>query len=220
VIPFVGLALYAEGVTDHRFLEGIARRTVTQAFAAQGVVAEIPEVQRLTVDGAANGRADRIRNGAVNEQGAFHVLFIHADGNSDPARAWAERIEPGKTAVEGELGTHDRAVVGIVPTRMTEAWALCDGDALRQVLSSTKSDRELTLPPPNQIEGLTDPKEVLDRVVSSAHSRSRRRRAESGAAYLDRLAEEIRLDALRALSSFQRFETDVDAALRHLGHLN
>jgi hypothetical protein len=219
VIPFVGLALYAEGPTDHRFLEGLARRGVTQAFVDHGIVAEIPEVQRLSIDDALTGRADRIRSGAVNEQGAFHVLFIHADGNGDPARAWAERVEPGKEAVESQLGTQDRAVVGIVPVRMTESWALSDGEAVRVVLSSTKSDQELGLPPANQLEVLTDPKAVLDSVVASAHTRSRRRRVESGAAYLDRLAETIRIDSLRALSSYRRFEADLIAALQHLGHL-
>jgi hypothetical protein len=88
------------------------------------------------------------------------------------------------------------------------------------VLSSTKTDQDLGLPATKQLETLTDPKAVLDEIVASAHKRSRRRRVESGSAYLDRLAEEVRIDSLRALGSFQRFETDVDAALRHLGHLN
>lgn len=220
MIPFVGLALYAEGKTDHRFLEGVARRAVTEALTSRGVVAEVPEVQRLTIEEGIVGRADRILAGAIREQGAFHVLFIHADANGDAGRARSERVDPARTAVLDALGNAARAVVGIVPVRMTEAWALSDGDALRAVLSSSKSDQELGVPAPGQLEGLNDPKAVLDSVVAAAHTRRRRRRVETGAAYLDRLADEVRLDSLRALSAYQQFESDVEAALNHLGHLH
>jgi hypothetical protein len=221
VIPFVGLALYAEGERDHRFLEGVTRRVVIEAFVAQGITAEVTEVQRLTVPDGAAGRAERILAGAKNEQGAFHILFIHADADADEQRAWHERVDPGRNAVLADLGTAQRAVVGIVPVRMTEAWALSDGDALREVLSTKRSDDELGLPAAaGQLEGLADPKAVLDAVVAAAHTVRRRRRVESGAAYLDRLAEMIRLDELRRLDAFKRFESDVHGALDHLDHLH
>lgn len=218
MIPFVGLALYAEGNTDHRFLEGIARRAAVATFTAKGVVAEVPEIQRLTIDDGIAERADRILNGATNEQGAFHILLIHADADGDADAAVEQRVIPGRELVVEALGEAGRAIVAVVPVRMTETWALVDGHALRSALSSRRSDQELGLPPLNQLEGMTDPKTTLDSVVGAAHSGGRRRRRRSGAAYLDELAETICLGRLRALPAFGRFEADLVAALQHLGH--
>lgn len=219
MIPCVGLALYAEWPTDHRFLEGITRRTVLDVFVCRGVVAEVPEVQRLTIDHGIDGRADRIRAGAKAEQGGFHVLFIHADADGDADRARRERVEPGRLAVLSELGPTGRAVVAVVPVKMTEAWALADLEALRTVLSTTRSREGLGLPPsPAHLEAESQPKLLLDRVVKAAHARPRRRRVEGGATYLDRLAEEVRLETLRKLRAFRGFEADVVTALAGLGY--
>jgi len=218
MIPFIGLALYAEGPTDHRFLEGVTRRTVIDAFVRQGIVVEVPEVQRLTIDAGIQGRADRIVNGAQAEQGAFHILFIHADADGDAQRARNERIDPGAHRVDAQIGTAGRATVPVVPVRATEAWALADGDALRRVLSTTRSDAELGLPGLNELERLPDPKAMLDGVVNAAHTLRRGRRRRKGAYYLDELAEQVGLAALRGLPAFQAFESDVEAALRHIGH--
>ena len=70
--PWLGLALYAEGPTDHRFLGGLLPRAVTQLLTTAGYTVAVGETQRLPVDGSFSTRADRIAAGADRLQDGFH----------------------------------------------------------------------------------------------------------------------------------------------------
>lgn len=217
--PYLGLALYAEGETDHRFLDVLLRRSVEELLSQRGLSVTIGEMQRLMVPRGESRRDERIVAGARGIQGAFHLLFIHADGGGDREGASAERVEPGRRALEEELGTLNRRALGVVPVRETEAWALADGEALRAVLSTSKSDAELGLPARRaEVETLADPKAALEHAVRLARGgRSRRRRRPPGA-FLDRLAEAISPVCLRQLPAYWAFEGDLSRALVDLGY--
>lgn len=219
--PYVGLALYAEGSSDHRFLDVLLRRATEALLISRGFQVQVSDVQRLEIpdDEALKTRATRIARGAANIQGAFHLLFVHADGGNDPARARCERVDPGIEAVKKELGTDRREAVGVVPVRETEAWALADADALRSVLSSARSPADLGIPTDaNEIEALPDPKRQLDLVVQRARGGRRGIRVRRASFFLDRLAERIDLASLRRLRAYRAFEDELETALDALGY--
>ena len=88
---YLGLALFAEGPTDHRFLPPVLLRTVeelcrsapTEDVMLEDVLELHPPDQWRTAD-----RATTILEAARDAAGGFHILFVHTDGDSDP---WAAR---------------------------------------------------------------------------------------------------------------------------------
>jgi hypothetical protein len=100
-----------------------------------------------------------------------------------------------------------------------EAWAIADGEAIRAVVGTSRSNTELGLPRrPLDAEAVADPKAMLDAVIVRALSSTRRRRR-TGADFLARIAETADLNVLRQLPSFALCEQDLTAALREGGFL-
>lgn len=215
---WLGLALYAEGPTDHRFLEEVLRRAVEHILISGGHAVEVGHVQRLEPPRDAAAREDRIARGALAMQGAFHILFVHADSDGNEALAREERVMPGLRAIEQVVGTDSRCGVPVVPVRETEAWALADYERLTRVLGTTLSAADLGLPSsPALLERETDVKALFEKVVARARSGRRSRRRPKPAAFLDLLGESVRVGECSQLPAFAVMLSDLAVALQQLG---
>jgi len=216
---WLGLALFAEGPSDHRFLDELLRRTVEHRLVDAGHAVELSPVQRLPIaSGGPADRAARIAQGAQDLQGAFHLLFIHADGAGDAQRARSERVQPGIDAMHARLGVDGRCGIAVVPVRETEAWALADAVCLRALLGTSRSAAELGLPESAlALEALPDPKATFAAVVQAARPRRRGRRRSAPAAFLDLAGQRASLAELGRLTAFRGLMTEVDLALQRLG---
>lgn len=214
---YLGLAMFAEGPTDHRFLRPLLYRLCDELCLGSRTPVEVSEVLELHTPASLKDRprAERIAVAAESASDAWRVLFVHADADGNDAAARAERVEPALKAVRERLGS-GRHGVAVVPVRSTDAWALADADALRRVFGTTLTPLELGVPPlPRDVERLADPKSTF--LHSFEATRPPRSRARSGVApYLDRLGDEICIQALRQLDAFRRLESDLTAALRDL----
>jgi Domain of unknown function (DUF4276) len=146
---YLALALYAEGPTDYRFLSPILRRVADDlclreaaepvSIREEVLALDAPKGERFT------DRASRILAAAKAADGAFDILFVHADGAGDPRRARDERVQPAIHLMTAERPGWSDGVVAVVPVRETEAWALADGDALRAAFGTNLGSRtELT----------------------------------------------------------------------------
>lgn len=215
---WLGLALFAEGASDHRFLDELLRRAVEHLLVGAGHAVDLSPMQRLTTQSTESRRADRIGAGAEQVQGAFHLLFIHADGSDDAARARAERVQPGIDAMFARLGTSGRCGVGVVPVRETEAWALGDAACLRGVLGTEKSAADIGLPETAaEIEQLVDPKKTFADVVRAGRPGRRGRRRPAPASFLDLVGQRARIEELQRLPAFSALLSELGSALRQLG---
>jgi hypothetical protein len=216
---WLGLALYAEGPSDHRFLDELLRRTVEHLLLDAGHAVELSAVQRLpAVAPSSSVRAERIAAGAARIQGAFHVLFVHADGAGDPVRAKRERVQPGIEAMHELLGPKGRCAVAVVPVRETEAWALADSACVRRVLGTTRSAEEIGLPETaDAIEGLADPKATFAAVARAARGGRRGRRKPAPASFLDLIGQQANVSELTRLGAFDEMLRELDRALLELG---
>ena len=218
---YLGLALYAEGPTDYYFLRPLLERLCVDICLreASGLV-EVAAVLGLDHPPAReqDARDVRIREAARSALGQWSVLFVHADGAGDPARARAQQTTPALEALHADFGAYGRGVA-VVPIRETEAWALVDGEALRQVFGTSLDDRALDLPQPvHRAEAVTDPKQCLAMAfAATGPTGARRRRGVSD--YLGALGEQISLDRLRLLESFLALELELKGALRGLNFL-
>ena len=210
---YLGLALFAEGPTDHRFLRPVLSRLTEAIFLPEPVVmGEVLELHSPVPAGAAR-REERILTAARDALGAWDVLFIHADGGGDPGGARSGQIEPARQRIAAELAGAGESVA-VVPVRETEAWALCDPDALRRAIGITLSAEALALT--RGVESIPHPKAALQRVGERSAGRRGARRTLGSDLFLRRLGEAIDLERLRAVPAFQRLEADLREALVRL----
>ena len=80
---YLGLALFAEGATDHSFLAPLVRRLATDTCRrrAQQEVEIGPPIELHSPPALARkSREERILEAARNAAGGYHVLFVHTDG--------------------------------------------------------------------------------------------------------------------------------------------
>ena len=215
---YLSLALFAEGPSDHAFLQRIIYRSVFEIAARlSDQPVEIPEqfVRGRRTDGH-SGRvrsipaafADAIRLGAVN------LLFIHTDAGNDAAAALNDRVTPGCLSLHSACPDVSFGCIAVVPIRETEAWALADADALREEWGTRRANADLGLPLRTaDVEGVADPKATLRSAQHRASSRRIRARNESIPAGL---GDRVNLNVLRQMSAFTTFESCVEEGLKEL----
>jgi hypothetical protein len=213
---YLRLLLYAEGKTDYRLLLPLLRRLVEQMCldSARGIV-DVEDVQGI--DTAKKGdRQTRIVEAASGFWGGACILFIHADGAGDPERARAEQIAPGMRLIEQTF--KGGACVPVVPVREIEAWALTDGDALRDAFETTLRDDHLGIVKrPRDVEKVPDPKKELRAAFSAVAGPPRRRRRLED--FYTRIGERLDLAKLAQIPAFAALERDLREALRRVGVL-
>lgn len=215
---YLGLALYAEGPADYRFLsplllrlcEDICLRRASEPVDISNVLAldDRPETIGLP-------RGERIGRAAKDAVGSWQVLFVHSDGAGDPIAARQNQIDPALAFIRG-LGIARGEGVAIVPVRETESWMLADGDSLRSVFGTTLDNGSLGLPSTiSAVELVTDPKQAIEFAFAATKPRARRARSGAAASFAA-LGEQASLQRLRGLPSFRALEGDLLSALEQL----
>jgi hypothetical protein len=198
--------LVAEGRTDDRFLPPLLSRALEELCADEfDESVEVSEVQVLRSRGGPLG-VDGIVELVDGQRDSFVLVFVHRDQGANVDRVRSEWTEPLRTRWDDRAGR----LVMVVPVRETEAWMLADGDALRAVLRVRWPDSQLGVPaPPRRVEEIADPKQVLHRLEA--------RISRSFDAYLDRLGEEMSIEALRKVPAFWQWWEDTRSALAEVG---
>lgn len=216
---YLGLALFAEGSTDYRFLSPLLARVVEDLLLERASAAlDISPMIELKEPDEFRGetRARKILEAARTVVGGFHILFVHADGDGDPVRARREQAEPGITEFLGEF-PDGYAGVAVVPVREMEAWAIADGDALRAAFGTTLSNQQLGIPARTRdIERNADPKRVLEQAYARVLGGAPRGPRKTAVAFLDLLGQTVSLDRLGELSAFRQLRQDIASALQTL----
>lgn len=220
-MSYLGLGLFAEGNTDYRFLRSVLKRATENLCLRQGrTMIDVGDVLEMPPP-------DRARNDALHRRiveavrdaiGGIHIVFLHTDGAGDPDGARTDRITPAVEAIEREFAAASPSVVAVVPVREMEAWALADGDALRDAFGVRHSNAVLGIPDaPHQVESIPDPKQALHQAAQTAHGGRRgHRRAVSAARYFGPIGESIALGQLRFVPSYAAFEAELLRALKRL----
>lgn len=214
---YLGLALYAEGANDYRFLCPLLLRLCEDVCAQATQRVDIGDVLALSdpSDEVGAPRAERIAKSAIDASSAWNLLFVHADADSDAEAAFRDRVLPGLELVR-DAGIGRVEGIAVVPVRETEAWTLADGDALRAVLGTTLGDQDLGIGFRGRaLERVTDPKQMLNIAFAAAQPRGRRSRV--GVSHLlNALGEQVALNRLRDLPSFAKVESELRSALRRM----
>lgn len=201
MIP-VSSILVADGSSDRMLIPVIqnALKELYPAMAFSDVVFSSPKGHTL---------GERIAK--TIEQYSCDLLFIHRDAEKQPA---IKRLEEIELSLDAELR---QKAVAIVPVRMTEAWLLCDEDAIRSAVGNTNGASELALPVIGKIESC-EAKNVLDAALTAAvDHNARRRRKFYPQDYRYRVAELCTSrDKLLRLGSYKSFEDRLKSVLNTL----
>lgn len=216
-MQYLGLALYAEGPTDYYFLRPMLQRLCEDLCASEASEpVDVSEVLSLNHPEELHEepREQRILAAAKLAQDSWRILFVHADGANDPARARHEQVEPCLSLL-GAFFKDDGVGVAVVPIRETEAWGIADGDAVRSAFGTELSDVQLGLPARRAVEAVADPKAVLLGAFHATNP-SGRRRKQGPSPYLNTLGEAVSLHHLRELVAFDRLVSDLREALQKL----
>ena len=222
-MAYLGVALFAEGVTDHRFFAPLLVRVIEDIYYESGrgtlelgdvIVLQAGEGERQLP------REEQIAQAACRNAGAFHVLCVHADGGGNRRRAHDQQVSPGLIRALEELG-NGYAGVALIPVREMEAWTVVDGDALRRAFRTTLSDDALgVVQRPRDCEKIVDPKAVLDRAYAQTLPGSKRGTNTTAAGVLQLIGESVRLELLQQVPAFSAFRAELKAALHRLGYLS
>ena len=208
-------ALFAEGPSDHRFLTPlIFRLCEALCMASQSPVEVAPVLPLKPLPGdIREPRARKIANAASEAREAWNVLFIHADADTSGQRARSERVQPAIDEIRLRLKGSRHQTVPVVPVKEMEAWAICDGDALRIAFGVNLTDRQLGVPLRAQdVETISDPKLALE--ASFTATCPNRKNARRGVApYLGLIGEEIAIPRLQQVAAFVAFERELKSAL-------
>lgn len=216
-MTFLAWATFAEGPTDHEYLDVLIPRLMEDVVARDGVrPATIPLLPAVRL-GQRSREIGSVAQEACHNRDAFHLLFVHSDtGGRELGKTIAQRTVAYIDASFERCGLRrDRCVV-IAPRHETEAWALADPEAVAEALGYRGRLTKLGLPPkPAASERLVSPKETLSSVVNIVRGVQDR----SGSAALAAIAQRQNLSLLRQMDSFAGFEEGLRSALRSLGIL-
>ena len=211
---YLTLALYAEGPSDHDFLQPVIHRLVTElAYQKAPVAVDIAEQFLRGDPPSGHTRVEKVERCFSKALSSISLLFIHSDAGGSSEDVMNNNVTPCIDRLSALRASSEPEFVGVVPIRETEAWAISDAQAIRNILGVTLSADELGLPKkPLDAEKELDPKSVLSRAQQRAIGRRRRRPPPIHRV----LGETVSLVTLRQLNSFRSFEHVVDGALTRL----
>ena len=207
-------ALSGEGNTDERFLSPVIARTFQELlFEARQ---QIDSATPLWL-GKAKGKDEIVAAAKKANDYTLELYCVHADADRlTHDEALRQRIIPGINAYNQDR-PETLAFVPVVPMRMIEAWMLADTPLLKKLIRTNLSDSDLGWT--GNPEGRANPKNTIVEGIRIA------RRSNTNQFYgnindlYDEMGQEIDLQALGRLSSYQRFRTAAREALVHLGYL-
>ena len=178
------------------------------------VLSRLPEVAAVrSVVRFAGAQGGDLRERISNAMRFFpcDILFVHRDAEG---AANENRI----AEIANAAPTASCSTVPVVPVRMTEAWLLIDAGAIRRAADNPNGSVAISLPRPQDLEAVADPKDVLFGLLVAASEKVGRRLKQFRRdlpARRTRVASLIRdFSPLHQLPAFQRFQADTISAVK------
>ena len=184
-----------------------------QHLRPSDVIPSWPDPRRLRP--SPRGLAERIRAGL--ESGPCDLLFVHRDAEGQSRSARVTEIRDALQSLSSYLTIPP--TVCVVPVRMTEAWLLCDPEALRLAANNPRGRQSLHLPPLSRAEHQVDPKATLHSALRAASGKRGQDLAAFSAIRAARAVSDLITDfsPLRTLPAFAELEAELVQVARENG---
>ena len=221
MIRQVFIGLYTEGTTDERFLQSLVLKVFNEiAFEAHGDFDFFIKI--IKIDRQGLSYVDQVLNASRDGIDKYGISFLcvhkDADDQSDE-RVFSTAIRPAISELNRQNDDYCKAVVAIVPIRMTEAWLLADKILFKQHLGTELSDEDLGFT--NNPENIANPKQTISnaiRIAMSNRPKRRRQQLTISELYMP-LGDQIDTIHLEKLSSYRKFKESVRDAFVSLNYL-
>ncbi len=203
-----------EGSSDDRLISHLENLCIDAGVdEVTGVAidfARLPEPSRKTLEA-------KLRL-AIQLEPDANLFFIHRDADSRESESRHREI-----AKAIELSNLNRPWIAVVPVQEIEAWLLLDEKSIRKVVGKPNGRKELSLPLPNKVENLAQPKEFLQEALITAAEVSGRRLANIRKDFLlhrNLVIERLSTDgSITQVPSWKRLQNDLKKALVLLENL-
>lgn len=210
-------AFAGEGASDFDFLKPLMERLLDDVLLSKSTEdCEVGPPFDVKPNNKPGNAPDAVVSQVLAEFSYIDVLFYHSDAGNDVAGAYVNRVQRVSEGL-ADAGWSG-AVVGVVPRREMEAWALADSVTLCAVLGlrheAVSVPRDFR---PTRVEGIRDPKAALDKFVTAA--RGRTRISAGGEGLLTALSQRIELAHLSEVPQVRRLYADLESVLRSQGVL-
>jgi hypothetical protein len=216
---FVGII--AEGTTDYRFLESIIEKTLVEIVFE--CVGQIDVDVKVIECEKGNSFNEYVLNGAQkgHQEYGITMLIVHADADSSSAsNTYNNKINPAIVSLNNQSNhTHCKQLAALVPIQETEAWMLADKNILIKQIGTKKSEAELNIN--GNPETINNPKERIEEAIRIGRLEMPKKLKDSLklSDLYSYLGQAIQVEKLKALSSFQDFETNIRKVLVDLNLL-
>lgn len=139
------------------------------------------------------------------------LLFVHRDAENLSYSARKAEI----TAALARIAYTPAPAVCVVPVRMLEAWLLFDEAALRHAAGNPNGQFPLDIPGPSRWDELSDPKDVLYRILKDASGLKGRKLHKLRVRHCARRVTDYTsgFSPLRVLDAFRCLEADIAATV-------
>ena len=136
------------------------------------------------------------------------LLFIHRDAEKESRHKRVSEIHQAVNLIKEDVIF---PVVCVIPVKMTEAWLLIDEKAIREAAGNPKGRQPLNLPKTSNTEGLSDPKETLQRLLETARGHAPRRQQTVSITRIAELIDDFQ--PLKQLPAFIALESELRQTL-------
>jgi hypothetical protein len=116
-------------------------------------------------------RSKLVAGSRLMDDGPFDIAVVHRDADNAGWQNRRNEIEQAITLAEIECGC-----IPVIPIRMTEAWLLLDEQEIRDVAGNPNGRNDIALPEIHEVEGVANPKALLQYCLLEAASVRGRRR--------------------------------------------
>lgn len=220
--PLIKIGIFAEGPTDNRFLPSVIKRTFEEVAGPCRQQIDILEPEVIHLIQNHHLFADKVHQAALQaQQRGVTVLCVHTDADAEnDHHTFQFKIQPAFERIRQSTEEICRLPVAIVPVQMTEAWMLADTELFKEELNTTKTDFELGIHRPP--ESIPDPKTTIVEAlrIATEHVGRRQRRYQIKISDLYQpVGQQISLEKLSQLSSFQKFRNAVQEVFQQLNYL-
>jgi hypothetical protein len=213
-MTYVSWAVLFEGASDAAYFGILLPRVMDDLVLSRGTRNSIiPTAPAIVLR---RGSVENVAAEACAAEGAFHLVFIHADtGGRAQAEAIGRRSISYCQAMHDLCGLPSMRCITIEPRHETEAWLLCDPGAVMGALGYRGRASDAGLPEnAREAEALVDPKATLKSAMRVIRGR---RREEYPETLYPAIAQRQNLNLLRTADSFAAFERRLSDGLQAIG---
>ena len=199
-----------EGTSDEPLAEIVER-----IFVERGCNLRLTVPPFDTLKGVAKDVRSRVDAGLKLIGHSVDLVIVHRDADN---AGWQARYHEISNAVAGV--SPGSLMIPIIPISMTEAWLLLDEGKIRFVSGKPSGKSRLKLPKVHEVEGVSDPKDLLkEALLTASESTGRRRKtvAQRFGQHRRQLLQNLDVNGpVKDLSAWKLLSDRIDEVLREI----